>query len=120
MQIAAVATTSTHRTAARARRSAPLEAHVAHRLLDLLGSDDAFRRLFRKDPKAALAAVGHDASIELDASPAWACMRVERLASKAQIAAAREALLAALTGGLGYLPIQLDAGRAATARRRKE
>ena len=40
-------------------KSAPLDPKVADKLLDLLSTDNEFRRLFKKDPQAALAKVGH-------------------------------------------------------------
>ena len=40
-------------------KSAPLDPKVADKLLDKLSTDNEFRRLFKKDPAAALAKVGH-------------------------------------------------------------
>lgn len=62
-------------------------------LLDKLSSDDDFRARFQKDPRQALASVGHaaarDAGVE---DGAWACMSVNQLASKEAIKASRDAL----------------------------
>jgi putative modified peptide len=120
-------------------RSAPLAPKVADRLLDLLSTDDAFRRLFRKDPLAALVQAGHKPTMEeLAASaaerlgppfkppgpppaapPVAGCARVERLASKTAIVKARDELRSMLTAGLSQQPIQLDAASKATLRSRK-
>ena len=40
-------------------KAAPLDPKVASKLLDKLGTDNEFRRLFKKDPKAALIQAGH-------------------------------------------------------------
>ena len=39
--------------------AAPLDPKVARKLLDKLGTDNEFRRLFKKDASAALAKVGY-------------------------------------------------------------
>jgi hypothetical protein len=48
------------------RRSAPLDPQVADRLLDLLSTDDTFRRLFTHDPRQALLQVGFANTTDLD------------------------------------------------------
>ena len=117
-------------------RSAPLDPKVADRLLDLLSTDNAFRRLFKKDPQAALAQVGHpEAKAALAAQrkgppftppgpptaipPVATCYQVQRLAPKASIVKARAELREMLTSGLSQGPIQLDAGTTAARRTRK-
>jgi putative modified peptide len=65
-----------------------LDPTVVDKLLDGLSSDDDFRALFAKDPRAALEKVGHKA----DANEALRCAQVTTLASKAEIAKARKAL----------------------------
>lgn len=71
----------------------PLSTEVASRLLDLLATDDDFRARFLSDREAALASVG--------AAPDQTgiyCDPITKLASKEAFAAARDALLADLTG----------------------
>ena len=114
---------------------APLDPKVANRLLDLLGTDNAFRRLFKQDPEAALAKAGHpEAKAALAARkgppftppgpppsvppPAAGCLQVQRIAPKAQIFKARAELLSMLTSSLNYIPQKLDASTPATASRR--
>lgn len=111
-------------------RSAPLDPKVADRLLDLLSTDNAFRRLFKKDPQAALAQVGHpEAKAVLAglkkgvATPALStasCCTVQSIATKATIVRARAELKTMLTSGLAYTPPRLDAsvGAAPTSRRK--
>lgn len=103
------------------QKSAPLDPKVADKLLDLLSTDNEFRRLFKKDPQAALAKAGHPeakaavaalrkGSPELSTAPTTAgCCRVQRIAPKAAILKARTELKEMLTAGLAYIPPQLDA-----------
>lgn len=101
-------------------RSAPLDPKVADKLLDLLSSDNAFRRLFKKDPQAALAQVGHpEAKAAVAAlkkggtAPALttaSCCQLTSIAPKATIIRARAELKSMLTSGLAQNPPQLDAG----------
>jgi len=74
-----------------------LSAAVARTLLDLLGTDDAFRARFAAAPSAAL--------IEIGASEAEAegCMAIPGLATKQEFIAARDALLAHLTEVAAFL-----------------
>lgn len=79
-------------------------------LLDKLSSDDDFRALFQKDPRQALAAVGHkpaaDASVD---EGLWSCLSVSKLASKADIRASRDTLRKQLvTAQAGAHPITLE------------
>jgi putative modified peptide len=109
-------------------RAAPLDPKVADRLLDLLSTDNAFRRLFKKDPQAALAQVGHpEAKAALAAqkkgAPAPAisaasCCQVQRIASKEAIIRSRDTLRSMLTAGLAMQPINLDAEIASTRGRK--
>lgn len=110
-------------------RSAPLDPKVADRLLDLLSTDNAFRRLFKKDPQAALAQVGHpEAKAAIAARrkappftppgpppvvpPTASCCQVTSIAPKADIIKARSELRLMLTSGLDQSPIRLDVGTA--------
>ena len=104
-------------------RSAPLDPKVADKLLDLLGTDNEFRRLFKKDPQAALAKAGHpEAKAALSAQKKGAaapalttasCCQIENIAPKAVITKARSELRLMLTSGLDQSPIRLDVGTAA-------
>jgi putative modified peptide len=101
------------------KKAAPLEPKVADRLLDLLSTDNAFRRLFKKDPQAALVKAGWEPEPNSKmASPAW-CLGVERLASKEQIIESKAALRQHLIAGLGMTPIQLNVATTASRRVRK-
>lgn len=80
--------------------SPPLSPQIADALLHLLGSDNEFRRLFKKDPTAALAKVGYAPAQQMLASrthqkpgaPAQEFFKVRRLAPKAEIIASRAIL----------------------------
>lgn len=81
---------------------------VADKLLDKLSSDDDFRALFERNPRAALRQVGHEtADGDRDvkgADPVLCCNNLTRLASKEAIAAARKELQTQLTS----LPFRYD------------
>ena len=75
-----------------------------------LWADDDFRALFQKDPRQALAEVGHapaaDASVK---EGIWTCMSVSNLADKKAIAASRDTLRKQLaTAQAGAQPITLE------------
>lgn len=109
-------------------RSAPLDPKVADKLLDLLGTDNAFRRLFKQDPQAALAQVGHPEAkaavaglkkgVAAPVLSTASCCTVQSIAPKATIIKARSELRQMLTSGLAQNPIQLDVGTSAPRRRR--
>jgi putative modified peptide len=88
---------------------------VADRLLELLSSDDAFRKLFTRNPGEALAQAGF-VNTTYAPSPQICFWGIE-LASKEQIAQARDEIRRMLTGGLSQSPIQLDAGAGASLRK---
>lgn len=77
---------------------------VADKLLDKLSSDDDFRELFQKNPRAALRQVGHetpDNTRDLKGSdPVLCCYNLNGLASKEQIRAGRDKLRGFLTSAL--------------------
>jgi len=98
------------------QRSAPLEPQVADRLLDLLASDDAFRELFTHNPGEALEQAGF-VNITDKPSPKFCFWGIE-LASKEEIARARDQIRAMLTRGLGQNPPQLDANFGGVYRRK--
>ncbi|GAA0617879.1 putative modified peptide [Kribbella sandramycini] len=82
--------------------------HVADRLLELLATDDGFRELFARDRHAALVQVG--VAPELVQVAPLECMKVERLASKSELAATRAELVAGLTSTSGQVaPHALEA-----------
>lgn len=109
-------------------RTAPLDPKVADKLLDLLGTDNAFRRLFKKDPQAALAQVGHPEAkaavaglkkgVAAPALSTASCCTVQSIAPKATIVRARAELKVMLTSGLAYTPPALDAASASRRTRR--
>jgi len=75
----------------------PLSQEIAIHLLDLLSQDDAFRELFALDPEQALIQAGLSPEQAAQALCGESCMRVDTLASKEAIRAAREHLLQSLT-----------------------
>lgn len=94
----------------------PMEPQIADKLLELLSSDDEFRDLFVRDRVAALAQVGYpepaNATIE--------CTSVSGIASKEEIAAAREELQRHLTSSASLTnPHCFEAGKIAETLRRK-
>lgn len=66
---------------------APLDAKVAKKLLDKLSTDNAFRRLFKKDAGAALATLGYKPdSAFTSASGCMQLQATDSIAPKAKIA----------------------------------
>ena len=106
-------------------KSAPLDAKVADKLLDLLSSDNEFRRLFKKDPTMALEGIGHRAPpLAPPAPPSVAapgmCQPVKRIAPKQEFAAARDQLKAHLVSAAIFTnPHCFEAGQVASRSRRK-
>lgn len=90
----------------RKKRSAPMDPQVADQLLDLLSTDDTFRKLFANDPRAALAQVGF---VNVTDLPSPADCKVWPLASKKQIAEARDEIKKMFTAGLTQTTPKLDA-----------
>jgi len=93
----------------------PLEQEVANKLLQLLSTDNAFRRSFKKDPSSALAQLGHSAPV---GEPA--CRSIAAIAPKKELAASSVELAMHLTGA-GPLtnPHCFEAGKVASSLRRK-
>ena len=116
---------ATKKTTGASGKTAPLDPKVARKLLDKLSTDNEFRRLFKKDPKAALISVGYKEPLDDGAADKgrWIhdCCTVERIAPKADIIKAREELHAVLTSGLALIPQKIDAtyGVKASTLRRK-
>ena len=82
-----------------------LDPKVADKLLDKLGTDNDFRRLFKKDPAAALVKVGHPKDA---AALTGKCCQVQSIAPKAQILKSRDELKTMLTASLGMMPPMLN------------
>lgn len=107
----------------------PLDPKTADKLLDLLGSDNEFRRLFKKDAAAALAKVGYAPAKQVLASreqkaktaPAQDFMKIGRIAPKAEITAARTQLKSYLESPFTFNRCDgcFEAGNVATTLRRK-
>lgn len=94
----------------------PLEPRVADKLLDLLSTDNQFRRLFKRDPHAALKEVGH----ELPPGTTLTCMSVNRIAPKREIEASREQIKSQITAqGMYNTPHCFEAGMITSTLRRK-
>ena len=113
------------------KQSEPLSPKVADRLLDLLSTDNEFRRLIKKDPQAAFIQAGYKPSKELAAwlkefpgkgprprlpahvsAPPWMCCNIDRIAPKATVIAMRDTLHSMFTSGSSHQPIQLNVGMA--------
>jgi len=105
-------------------KAAPLDPKVAGKLLDKLSTDNEFRRLFKKDPKAALIQAGHKLPKgDIEAAARFehlcGCTKVQSIAPKADIIKARGEILESLMAGLGQSPIHLNVASTAARRTRK-
>ncbi|HET7126991.1 MAG TPA: NHLP-related RiPP peptide [Lysobacter sp.] len=98
-----------------AGRAPALDPKVADKLLNKLGTDNDFRRLFKKDPAAALVKVGHPKDA---AALTGGCCQIDSIAPKAQILRSRDELKTMLTTGLSMGPIMLNM-KSATSRSKK-
>jgi len=99
-------------------KAAPLDPKVAAKLLDKLSTDNEFRRLFKKDPAAALKKAGYT-GLPLESS-SLSCMSVQRIAPKQEIAAAREQILSYLSSTTAQLnPHCFEAGKTASVFKRR-
>jgi len=94
---------------------APLDPKVARKLLDLLSTDNEFRRLFKKDAHAALLKAGykpptapHGAATTM--ASAGACLQMAgsgRIATKSQVIRDRQKLEQVLSVPFGFMcPVQ--------------
>ncbi len=105
--------------------TAPLDPALADRLLDLLSTDDLFRERFQRDHLAALRTIGYESptpgqmtacGLVANAQPeAFRDCKVQELASKDAIQAARVEIKAMLTRGLAQNTPQLDSRTSSTA-----
>lgn len=131
---------ATKKGAGAKKQAAPLDPKVADRLLDLLSTDNEFRRLFKKDPQAALVKAGWKPPTAAAPGvakarktppftppgpptvvpPVGRCMKVTNIAPKEEIAKAREALKSYLTSMSGFTdPHCFEAGKVVSTLRRK-
>ena len=95
-----------------------LEPKVVAKLLGLLSTDNEFRRLFKKDPVAALTKAGYKGPILEKSS--LACMSVTNIATKQEITASLEEIKAYLTSqGAHLIPHCFEAGKIASTLMRK-
>ncbi|MCI4569071.1 NHLP-related RiPP peptide [Lysobacter sp. CFH 32150] len=84
-------------------KPAPLDPKVTKKLLDLLSTDNEFRRLFKKDAGAALAKAGY--KVAADATSARGCMQLQatdRIAPKEKIVRDRAKLEQALNSVVNF------------------
>lgn len=101
----------------------PLDPKVADKLLDLLGTDNEFRRLFKKDPGAALVKAGYklpkgDASAASNLQRLHDQLKVEKIAPKAAVQKARQDIKSSLISELAMQPIHLNVPSSAVRRKR--
>lgn len=100
--------------------TAPLDAKIADRLLDLLSTDDSFREHFRSDALGALRTIGYESPLpgkmtacglmpEAALEPFKDC-KAQELASKRAISEAREEIRGMLLRGLNQTTPRLDTG----------
>lgn len=102
------------------RKSEALSPKVADRLLELLSTDNEFRRLIKKDPQAAFLKAGYKPSKEVlagTASAPWMCCNISRIAPKAQVVASRQELKSMFTLGMSFIPQRLDLPRREAVKR---
>ena len=93
---------------------APLDPKVVKKLLDLLSTDNEFRRLFKKDAQAALLKAGFKSPVALKgaaaATSASACLQMtagSRIATKSQITRDRQKLEQVLSVPFSFMcPVQ--------------
>ena len=100
--------------------TAPLNAELADRLLDLLSTDDLFRERFQRDHLEALRSIGYESpapglmtacgTVPASQPEAFRDCKVTELAPKEAIAAARGEIRAMLTKGLSQQTPKLDTG----------
>lgn len=89
-----------------------LSEQLVDKLLDKLSSDNEFRAVFQKNPRVALAYLGHEASTTANITEkgAWTCMQCKQLASPEAIKASRDELRKQLLSSkVQYDPIKLQA-----------
>jgi putative modified peptide len=70
---------------------------VAHKLLDRLTDDDAFRERFRRDPRGCLREI--DPHLADQSEGAWMCLSGAGLPEASTLRETRDALLTQMTAG---------------------
>jgi putative modified peptide len=100
--------------------TAPLNAELADRLLDLLSTDDLFRERFQRDHLSALHSIGYESpapglmtacgAVPAAQPEAFRECKVTELAPKEAIAAARDEIRTMLLRGLTQTTPKLDLG----------
>jgi putative modified peptide len=79
-------------------KGSPLPLPIAEKLLDRLSSDDDFRALFLKNPRAALSFVGYAEADMLDRRDGpWSCMACDNLPDKQTFVESRNVFRKCLT-----------------------
>jgi putative modified peptide len=76
----------------------PLDPAVADKLLELLSTDNGFRKQFEQDPTGAVKTLG----FEVQEGVQLTCMNTNTIATKEEIAEAREAIKSFLTSAAAY------------------
>lgn len=104
-------------------KAVPLDPKVADKLLDLLGTDNEFRKLYKKDPGAALIKAGYklpkgDEVAASNLQKLHDQLKVQRIATKATIQKARQEIRSSLISELAMQPIQLNVPSSAVRRKR--
>lgn len=89
---------------------------LVDKLLDKLSSDNEFRTVFQKNPRVALAYLGHEGAI--NAGPKdqglWSCAQCAELASPEAIKSARNQIrMDLLTSMAKQTPVTLDVAKKA-------
>ncbi|HEY0335018.1 MAG TPA: NHLP-related RiPP peptide [Stenotrophomonas sp.] len=79
-----------------------LDPAIATELLSRLAEDDSFRDLFSRDPGQALRQLGLSDEAAEAALAGQSCLRTTQLASKEEIAKAKEALMDSLTASAAH------------------
>lgn len=104
-------------------KATPLDPKVADKLLDLLGTDNEFRRLYKKDPGAALIKAGYklpkgDEAAASNLQKLHDRLKVQRIATKATVQKARQEIKSSLISELAMQPIQLNVPSSTVRRKR--
>lgn len=86
------------------KKASALDPQLADKLLELLGTDDVFRQLFKNNPQQALEKIGFF-GIAHGGITRWLLLGIKKLASKAAILESRTELKAMLTVALGMTPV---------------
>lgn len=104
-------------------KATPLDPKVADKLLDLLSTDNEFRKLYKKDPGAALIKAGYklpkgDEAAASNLQKLHDRLKVQRIATKATVQKARQEIKSSLVSELAMQPIQLNVPSSTVRRKR--